>query len=67
MARLNLHIELEYDADLMHSGDNDKEAKAWFLREILSDDGSLVLHSNEVGDSLGTVKVLSVEIGGVDG
>lgn len=59
MTRLRLEIELEYDADLMH-GDS-AEDRAWFERHILMEsDDLLILHSNEIGDEIGTVKVTRI-------
>ena len=49
-----LMIELEYDDDLVHS--NEPEAVEWFWLDVMG--GDLVLHSNEIGDEVGRVKVL---------
>jgi len=49
-----LVIELTYDADIMHG--YDPEAMEWFEDEILG--GELILHSNELGDEVGRVRVL---------
>ena len=39
----------------------DEEEKLWLENEILIGDGSLILHSNEIGDEVGTIKkVLNV-------
>lgn len=57
MSRLRLTIDLEYDADLMHG--NDPEGVEWFRETVLGN--SLVLHSDEIGDYIGTVTVVSVE------
>lgn len=59
MAKLTLTIELDYDAETMHG--DDAESKAWFFSEILHDEiGELLLHSNNIGDTLGVVRVISV-------
>ena len=51
-------VELEYDADVVH-GDGE-EGKAWFFEEILSEEkGLLLLHSNEIGATVGKIRVLS--------
>jgi len=61
MKKLKLEIELTYDDELMHSGDSDPQSKAWFTREVLlKEEGGLILHSNEIGDEVGEVRVLSI-------
>lgn len=64
MAKLKLLIEVDYDAETMHSGDQCKESKQWFMDNILLGKGEnaepLILHSNEIGDVIGEVKVLEV-------
>lgn len=63
MQKVRLEIELEYDAESMHSGNSDVEAKRWFMENVLlntSEPGRLILHSNEIGDEIGTVRVLTV-------
>jgi len=58
---LKLEIELCYDAKTVHGGDEDAEAKEWFFNEILSGEkGLLFLHSNEIGDTIGKVKVIKL-------
>lgn len=58
MKTINLNIELTYDDEIMHG--KDKEAIDWFYECILTDTkGDLLLHSNEIGDTVGDVKVLS--------
>jgi hypothetical protein len=58
MAKVLMTVELDYDADIAHG--DDPEAIAWFFGEILSDGkGLLLLHSNEIGDCIGKVRVLS--------
>ena len=49
-------VELEYDTELMHG--NDPDAVEWFRSTLLNDD--LVLHSNEIGDEIGTVRVIRI-------
>jgi hypothetical protein len=53
--KLKLLIELDYDADLTHG--DDPEAIHWF-HTLLLRDRELILHSNEIGDAIGTVRVL---------
>lgn len=57
MKKIKMRIELTYNATTMHG--NDKEAKDWFFNEILGED-TLILHSNEIGDEIGTVKILEI-------
>lgn len=61
MPKLILEIELDYP-ETIHG--DDPEAFLWFRDSILlgaGDEGSeLVLHSNEIGDEIGTVKVRSI-------
>lgn len=54
---MKMLVELRYDASIMHG--RDKEAKDWFFNEILKKD-KLILHSNEIGDEIGIIKVLEV-------
>lgn len=58
MTKLRLTIELDYDAEMMHGDDPD--AIEWFFRDILIEK-PLTLHSNEIGDMIGTVKVLEIQ------
>ena len=61
MKTIKLEIELTYDDLLHHSGDVDKESRAWFFRHILKGrEGELLLHSNEIGDTIGDVNVLRI-------
>ena len=60
MAKVLMKVELEYDADIMHG--DDVESKAWFFGEILNEEkGLLLLHSNEIGECIGKVRVISTE------
>ena len=56
MKTMRLEIELTYDDDVMHG--NDVGAFEWFKDEVLG--GELVLHSNEIGDAVGMVKVIRI-------
>ena len=59
MRKIKLEIELEYDDEIMHG--DDKEAIDWFKNTILSNEtGLLLLHSNEIGDTVGKVSVLKI-------
>ena len=56
--KLQMVIELDYDADLMHG--EDPSAKECFFEELHRQDGALLLHSQEIGDTIGTVRVLEI-------
>ena len=59
MIKIKMVIELEYDDKLMH--DTDQEAVDWFNNDILlGKKGKLLLHSNEIGDSVGSVVGLEI-------
>ena len=55
-------VELTYNAESMHSGEKDKDAKDWFFKDILGikRKHDLVLHSNEIGDEIVIIKVLKI-------
>jgi hypothetical protein len=53
MKKIKFEASLTYDNNIMHG--KDKEAINWFYNEILKD--TLILHSNEIGDEIGTVKI----------
>jgi len=55
MRTLRLVIELDYDNELWHG--DEEVAREWFRDEILG--GPLMLHSNEAGDEVGEVRVVS--------
>lgn len=50
--KVTLEIELEEGYILIA----DEEEKLWFENEVMVGDGSLILHSNEIGDTVGVVK-----------
>ena len=52
-----MKVELKYEPNLMYA--KDKESKDWFFNDILGKD-KLILHSNEIGDEIGTIKVLKI-------
>ena len=59
MKKLKLEIELEYNDKIMHG--DDQESIDWFYDDILiGETGLLILHSNEIGDCIGKVKVLKI-------
>ena len=54
MKTIHLLISLTYDDELMH--DDDERGRKWFDKDVLGK--GLYLHSNEIGDTVGEVKVL---------
>lgn len=52
---MNLKITIEVKLDDSVYG-NSEDEKLWMENEILVGDGSLSLHSNEIGDTLGEIK-----------
>jgi hypothetical protein len=60
MKTIKLTIELTYNDKFMHG--NDKESIEWFYNDILKSrkKNDLILHSNDIGDEIGTVKVLTI-------
>ena len=61
MKKIKMEVELEYDEELIHG--NDPESIDWFYHEVLlhpSKNGELILHSNEIGDEVGVIRVLKV-------
>lgn len=59
MPKLRLEVELEYD-DSFIGETPDADETAWFLDEIIKHPDGLILHSNEIGDEIGIVHVLSI-------
>ena len=61
MRKLKLLVELSYDDEVMHG--TDKDSIDWFESGILMQEFSeemLILHSNEIGDEVGEIKVLEI-------
>ncbi len=58
MKTIKLLLELTYEDDIVHG--NCPEALGYFYKEVLGDRIGLMLHSNELGDTIGTVKVLEI-------
>ena len=57
MKTLKMVVELTYDDEIMHG--KDPEAIEWFTTEVLGDE-ELILHSNELGDSVGFIKMVEI-------
>jgi hypothetical protein len=51
--KIKMTIEVEIDDEAFGPYDNDN--RFWMENEILVGDGSLVLHSNEIGDTVGDI------------
>lgn len=58
MKKIKLEVEFTYDTKIMHG--KDKEAIDWFYNDILLSE-KLTLHSDEIGDEIGTIKVLKIK------
>ena len=58
MANIRLVIELIYDDQIMYG--TDPEAKEWFFDVVLG--SQLFLHSNVLGDCVGSVRVIKTDI-----
>jgi len=54
--KLKMTVEFEYDSETMHGGD--LGSMIWFINMLLQE--KLNLHSNEIGDQIGTVRVLKI-------
>ena len=54
--KIKMTIEVEVEDTFNFTDD---EEKMWFENEVLIGDGTLMLHSNEIGDTIGVVKKVS--------
>jgi hypothetical protein len=54
--KIKMTIEVEVEDTFNFT---DEEEKMWFENEVLIGDGTLMLHSNEIGDTVGIVKKVS--------
>lgn len=57
MKTIKCTMELTYDEEIMYSDDEDEKS---FFVDLLTKH-ELILHSNELGDEIGTVKLVGVE------
>ena len=57
MKKIRMVVELEYEEDIMHG--NDKDSEEWFRQSVLGDP-ELSLFSNEIGDTVGTIRVIDL-------
>lgn len=60
MKTLRLIVDLEYDDEIMH-GNDESVKQEWFFDHILLGESGLILHSNDIGDCVGDVKVLEIK------
>ena len=51
--RIKMTIEIEVDEDIFGVTE---EERLWMENEVLIGNGTLILHSNEIGDEVGIVK-----------
>lgn len=51
-----MRIKLTIEVELEEGYGTEEDAKLWLENEILVGDGTLLIHSNEIGDTVGTVK-----------
>ena len=57
MKTIKIVATFTYDNELMHG--NDITAMLWFFNKILLKE-KLILHSNEIGDEIGTIKIKEI-------
>lgn len=55
---MKITMTIEVDIENWFSFEHDDE-RMWFENEVLIGDGTLILHSNEVGDTVGVIKKVS--------
>ena len=55
--KVKMLVEFDYDETVAYG--NDLGARKWFFESILGGD-DLILHSQEIGDEIGTIKVLKI-------
>lgn len=60
MATIKMTIEIEVDKDIYNL--DDETERLWLENEIFVGDGNLIIHSNDIGDTVGVVsKVTNVQ------
>ena len=55
--KIKITIEVEVDGDAFNLSHD--EERIWFENEVLIGDGTLLLHNNDIGDTVGVVKKVS--------
>lgn len=58
MKKIKMEVELTFDDDLMYG--DDKNGEDWFWNVIMKDE-QLLLHSNEIGDTIGEIKITKIK------
>ena len=58
--KIKITAELVVDGDVYSFFGNDEESK-WFRNEVLFGN-DLIVHSNQVGDTVGPIKILKIEM-----
>lgn len=60
MKTIKITAELKYNDKVMHG--KSKEDTDWFYNSILKSKrkNDLILHSNEIGDEIGVIKILKI-------
>jgi len=53
---ITMTIDVKLDESYLGNGKLDEDSILWLENEILIGNGSLILHSNEVGDEVGVIK-----------
>ena len=57
--KLQMLIELDYNAEIMHDGDIG--SRKWFFQTLLDNEPeALLLHSQIIGDTVGSVRVIKI-------
>ena len=59
MKKLRMVIDLEYDDDLVHGG-NEGFIDWWETIRSSQDEERLILHSNFIGDEIGSVEIVDI-------
>lgn len=52
-------MTIEFNLDEAFFNIDDKKEKEWLVNEILTGNGTLFLHSNEIGDSIANIDKVS--------
>lgn len=59
MRRITMIVELSYDDELFHG--SNVESYKWLMNDVIQNENSkLTLVSNEVGDTIGEIKVIEI-------
>ena len=61
MKKLKLLVELEFDEYMMYGCESNTEAVNWFYEEILKGKNLLLFENEDIGDTIGKIKVLEIK------